>query len=340
MDPLSDVLRAVRLTGAVFFDVHATEPWVAETPPGAAIVRSIFPDAEHLIPYHVVTRGCCWGGLVGGEPLVLSAGDIIVFPRGDAHVMSSAPGMRREADLSLYPSVRGGPLPFMLSMGPAGPDPTRLVCGFLGCDAGPFNPLLAALPPVIRVSEEAGGAIGAFVAFAVAESKEPRIGADVVLGRLSELMFVDVVRRYLETLPADHADWLAALRDTFVGRALAALHGSPSRAWSLEALAREVGLSRSALAERFTQFVGAPPMLYLTNWRMQLAASQLLNGTDSVAAIADRVGYESEASFSRAFKRAVGRPPSEWRKRRATPIHSARKASSAGGSLAARRARR
>lgn len=316
MDALSDVLRAVRLTGAVFFDVYASEPWVAETPPGESIVRSIFTEAEHLIPYHVVTRGSCWGGLVGEEPLRLSAGDVIVFPRGSAHVMSSAPGMRGRPDVSLYPSVRGGPLPFMLSFGPAGPDPARIVCGFLGCDCRPFNPLLAVLPPVIRVGDGAGGAIGAFAALAVAESKTPRIGAEAVLGRLSELMFVDVVRSYLETLPPNHADWLAALREPFVGRALAALHDSPARDWSIEALAREVGLSRSALAERFTQFVGEPPMCYLTHWRMQLAANQLLNGTDSVATIADQVGYESEAAFSRAFKRAVGLPPGEWRKKR------------------------
>ena len=151
---------------------------------------------------------------------------------------------------------------------------------------------------------------------ALAESKAPRPGGESVLGRLSELMFVDVVRRYLESLPADRADWLAALREPFVGRALAALHRSPARDWTLEALAHDVGLSRSALAERFTQFVGHPPMQYLTNWRMQLAANYLRSGTDSVAEIADRVGYESEAAFSRAFKKAVGTPPSQWRRQR------------------------
>ena len=152
--------------------------------------------------------------------------------------------------------------------------------------------------------------------FAVAESKEPRIGGECVLGRLSELMFVDVVRRYLESLPAERTGWLAGLRDPFVGRALTALHGSPARDWTLESLAREVGLSRSALAERFTEFVGQPPMQYLANWRMQLAANHLLTGTDNVAEIAERVGYESEAAFSRAFKKTVGVPPSQWRKHR------------------------
>lgn len=316
MDALSDVLRAVRLTGAIFFDIHASEPWVAETPAGRLIVSKIFPDAEHLIPFHVVTQGSCWGSVLDEPPVHLSAGDIIVFPHGDAHTMSSAPGMRGTPDLALYRRPSDGQLPFSMSMGHTQLDPSHIVCGYLGCDARPFNPLLNALPRVIHVNDRAGGAIGAFVQFAIAEAKERRPGGEVVLGRLSELMFVDVVRRYLETLAPDRTSWLAALREPFVGRALTALHRSPARAWTLELLAHEVGLSRSALVERFTEFVGHPPMQYLSNWRMQLAANHLLAGTDSVAEIAERVGYESDAAFSRAFKKAVGKAPSEWRKTR------------------------
>ena len=152
--------------------------------------------------------------------------------------------------------------------------------------------------------------------FAVAESRERRPGGESVLGRLSELMFVDVVRQYLATLPEDRTNWLAGLREPFVGRAIEALHRSPARHWTLESLAREVGLSRSALAERFADFVGQPPMQYLASWRMQIAASQLQSTTDTVAEIAARVGYESEAAFSRAFKKTVGKAPSDWRKRR------------------------
>jgi AraC-like DNA-binding protein len=316
MDALSDVLRAVRLTGAVFFDVEASEPWVAETPPGPSIVRSIFPGADHLMSYHVVTQGSCWACPLDGEPVELKAGDVVVFPHGDAHAMCSAPGMRDEPDMERFRHPGNGQLPFTLSVGGSMTRPSHLVCGFLGCDAGPFNPLLAALPPVIRVSDSEGGAIGAFVQFAVNETKQHRIGGDIVLGRLSELMFVDVVRRYLESLPADRTGWLAGLRDQFVGRALTALHREPSHAWTLESLAREVGLSRSALAERFVQFVGQPPMQYLANWRMQLASTMLLAGQDGIAEIAGRVGYESEAAFSRAFKKAVGTPPSQWRRHR------------------------
>ena len=319
MDALSDVLRAVRLSGAVFFDVNASEPWVAEAPPGDAIVGAIFPGAEHLISYHVVTHGTCWGAIVGEPPVQLTAGDVIVFPHSDAHVMSSAPGMRGTPDIARYRPPSDGQLPFTITMGDTRPDPAQFVCGFLGCDARPFNPLLAALPRVIVVSDRnagPGGALGAFVQFAVAESRQPRMGGECVLGHLSELMFVDVVRRYLETLPPGRTDWLSALREEFVGRAIAALHRNPARAWTLESLAREVGLSRSALAERFTHFVGQPPMQYLANWRMQLAATQLVSGSDSVATIGERVGYESEAAFSRAFKKATGVAPGTWRKHR------------------------
>jgi len=332
---LSDVLRAVRLSGAVFFDIHAAEPWVAETPLGRTVVHAMFPGSEHMICYHVLLEGTCWAIVEGESPVQLLTGDVIVFPHGDTHVLTSTPGMRKKPNLAMYRRPAEGQLPFTISMGPMPPDANaratatgetgaepaqpsgpqaRFVCGFLGCDARPFNPLLTALPRVIRVSDDSNGTLAAYVRFALAESKMPRIGGDSVLGRLSELMFLHVVRRYLEGLPADKTDWLAGLRDEPIGRALAALHRSPARAWTLQSLAREAGISRSVLAERFTQFVGHPPIEYLTSWRMQLAANQLRSSTESVAEVANRVGYESEAAFSRAFKKAVGAPPSEWRR--------------------------
>jgi len=317
MDALSDVLRAVRLTGALFFDVQCSEPWVAETPEGKTIVGAMFPasGAEHLICYHVITQGTCWACVGDDPPIALKAGDIIMLPHGDTHVLCSTVGMRKSPNMSMYRWPDDGQLPINISVGESG-EPAHFVCGFLGCDARPYNPLLSALPRVIRVNDRSGGAIATFINFALAESKSPRIGGGAVLGHLSELMFVDAVRRYLETLPDDRTDWLAGLRDPFVGRALTTLHRYPAREWTLESLAREVGLSRSALAERFTEFVGKPPMQYLANWRMQLAANHLTSGLESVAVIANRVGYESEAAFSRAFKKAVGTPPSEWRKNR------------------------
>jgi AraC-like DNA-binding protein len=314
MDALSDVLRAVRLSGAIFFDIRASEPWLAETPAGPSIVGRMFPGAEHLICYHVMIEGSCWGTVRDRPPVRLETGDVIMVPHGDAHVIGSAPGLRGVAEVDRYRHPDEGQLPFKLSMGMPGGAPARFICGFLGCDARPFNPLLAALPSVIHVGEGTGGSLAALVQLAAEESKKARPGGEVVLGHLSELMFVDVVRRYIESLPADSTGWLSGLRDPFIGRALTALHRNPSQAWTLESLAHEVGLSRSVLAERFTKFVGQPAMQYLTNWRMQLAARLLTGSLDSVAEIAAKVGYESEAAFSRAFKKAVGEPPGQWRK--------------------------
>jgi AraC-like DNA-binding protein len=314
-DVLSDVLRAVRLTGAVYFDFEMSSPWVAETPPHDLAAR-VMPDAERVIHYHLVARGSCWGNVVGQEPIRLSAGDLIVFPQGDAHVLSSAPGMRATPNLARFARPTT-PLPLLYELGGGGPDRTRLVCGFLGCDERPFNPLLSALPTVIHLSTAgplaAPGWLGTLHDVAVAESGRARAGGENVLARLSELMFVEVIRRYLETLPPAQTGWLAGLRDPVVGQALAALHGRAREAWTVESLARLVGLSRSVLAERFTEMVGQPPMQYLALWRMQLASRLILEG-GTVAAVAEAVGYESEAAFSRAFKKLVGRAPATWRR--------------------------
>jgi AraC-like DNA-binding protein len=244
----------------------------------------------------------------------LTGGDIVVIPHGDSHVLASSPDLRRAPDMSMYRRPKDGRLPFRITMGESSDNPAQIVCGFLGCDVRPYNPLLGALPRLIRVSDRPGGSLASYVQFALAESKSPRIGGEGVLSRLSELMFVDVVRRYLETLPDNQTNWLAGLRDPLVGRALAALHRNAARDWTIESLARTIGLSRSALAERFTQFVGQPPMQYLLHWRMQLATNQLRSSADSVAVIANCVGYNSEAAFSRAFRKTVGIAPSLWRK--------------------------
>jgi AraC-like DNA-binding protein len=326
IDPVSDVLRAVRLTGAVFFHVDATSPWVIEVPDASALAAVTFPRAQHVVSYHVVTRGACSGALLDGlAPARLEAGDVLVFPHGDPYVMSIAPGMRGGPDraevLAFMAEMAAGRLPFRVAEGGGGPEALGLVCGFLGCDARPFNPLLAALPRLLHVRRAftAGDPLGRLIDFALAESQERRAGSECVRLRLSELMFVEVVRRHLAALPAGQRGWLAGLRDPAVGRALARLHERPGEAWTLEMLAKEVGLSRSALAERFTHFVGDPPMQYLTRWRMQAAARLLADGRAKVAAVALQVGYDSEAAFSRAFKRAAGVPPAAWRDRHAAP---------------------
>ncbi|WP_018185197.1 AraC family transcriptional regulator [Kaistia granuli] len=319
-DVLSDVLSAVHLTGAVFFDVSARAPWVAEAPPSQRIARDVAPGSQHTIEYHVVTRGSCWISIVDRgdfEPVELGEGDIAVMPHGDPHALSSRPGMRAEPEWSIFQRPQDANLlPFRLNTGGDGPADTHLVCGFFSCDARPFNPLLASLPRFMRLGRTANtpeGLLDQFIRLATAEAGNKRAGSQSILNRLSELMFVEVVRQHMDQLGGDHTGWLAGLRDPLVGRALAQLHAHPARAWTLEDLASEAGASRSALAERFAQLVGYPPIQYLTQWRMQIAARRLTDRGVKVAAVAQEIGYDSEAAFSRAFKKFVGQSPSEWR---------------------------
>jgi AraC-like DNA-binding protein len=321
-DTLSEVLRTVRLTGALFFLVDAGAPWVSEVPDAAEFAPLVLPGVDQLVSYHIVAKGPCWGGLRGQPPVRLDTGDILLIPHGDAYAMASAPELRApndpEAAMAFFRDMMSGELgPFVIEGG-AGAR-TRLVCGFLGCDVRPFNPLLASLPALVHLRRppgEVGDRLDPLIEFALAESRERRSGGQCVLLRLSELMFVEVVRRYVAALPPRQAGWLAGLRDVDVGRALGLLHAQPARPWTLDGLAREAGLSRSTLAERFTQLVGQPPMHYLAQWRMQLAARRLTDGAAKVHAVALEVGYDSEAAFSRAFKKIVGASPAAWRRAR------------------------
>lgn len=320
IDTLSEVLRVVRLEGAVFFDVDASAPWVAETPSAREIGPHIMPGVEHVIEYHVVTSGNCWGGIVDEEPIRLTTGDVIVFPQGDAHVLSSAPGMRGLPDIDWVQVGQASRLPLAIKTDGGGDERTGLVCGFLGCDARPFNPLLSTLPRVIHLARgAAGNVIEQLIQLSLAETMAKGEGATCALSRLSELLFVEVVRRYLSTLPPEGTGWLAGLRDDAIGRTLAKLHERPEYAWTLPELAREVAISRTVLVERFTQLVGMPPMQYLTRWRMQLAASMLSSTTLNLAEIAGRVGYGSETALSHAFKRMVGVAPADWRRDKRRP---------------------
>lgn len=325
-DTLSDVLRTVRLRGAVFYYVSHRERWAAEAPPAREIAAAVMPGADHVIEYHLVARGNGWAAVSGVNPVRLAAGDIVMFPQGDAHVMSSAPGLppkRIEADWVFATRDHPKPIPIAFHFGveqPGASTPvehadTVLVCGFIGCDLRPFNPLIAALPRLLHIpAAQAGDWLGRVIDQAAAESSSPGPGSDAMLARISEIVFVDAVRRYVDSLPEPAQGWLAGLRDRFVGHALALLHEMPAAPWTLDELGRQVGLSRSALHERFVQFIGAPPMQYLTRWRMQLASNLLRSTNTNVASIALEVGYDSEAAFARAFKRAVGLPPAAWRK--------------------------
>jgi AraC-like DNA-binding protein len=330
-DVLSDLLKTVRLTGAVFFDVVAKSPWVAEQPDSKLVLPKVLPNADHLISYHVVTQGRCYATMLGEEPIEVEAGEVIVFTRGDPHMLSSSPGMRADpANPDVLDAAVAGPLPVFVNYGAEGPVAAKFVCGFLACDARPFNPLLENLPAVIKASNAKDGGEGwlsQFIRAAVVESANKRAGGEGILAKLSELMFIEVVRRHLESLPPDQAGWLAGLRDSFVGKSLSLMHARPAHDWTIEELAKQVGLSRSVFAERFTDLVGTPPLQYLAKWRMQIALGILDGSNANVASIAARVGYESEAAFSRAFKKMMGVPPSVWRQRGTLRPAAAREAS-------------
>lgn len=329
-DLLSDVLRSVRLRGALYFHVNGSRDWVAEAPPSREIAAAVMPGAEHVIEFHAVIAGSGWGAVVGGEPVRLEAGDVVLFPHGNPHVISSAPGMRAPANPEGYFARRDQPRPFLLHLDaheirfgrlPDDPAGTVLVCGFLGCDLRPFNPLITALPQLLHLRSGSGQDWALqCMRQAASEASHPCPGGNAMLERLSEMLFIDAVRHYLNTLPEESRGWLAGLRDRYVGNALALMHAAPAEPWNVAELGRRVGLSRSAFHERFAEMIGQTPMQYLTQWRMQAGAALLRDTGTTVLNVAQEVGYESEASFSRAFKRSMGVPPASWRRQaRAEP---------------------
>jgi AraC-like DNA-binding protein len=315
MDALSDVLRVVRLTGGVFLDARFTAPWSVAGRVEPEEIRAFIERPSHVIGFHYLVSGRMIARVAGGDAIEVKAGEIVLTPRNDHHILASA------ANLAPIPAavvVGDGAGISQIAHGGGG-DETRMVCGYLGSDCRD-NPVVASLPPLLKLNVGAtpGGAwIAQSFAFAAQQLAEGAVGASTVISKLSELMFVEAVRRHVETLPPEQTGWLAGLRDPAVGKALALMHTEPARDWTAEGLADAVNLSRSAFAERFTCLLGQPPMRYLTNWRMQLAAHKLRENRETVSQIAFDVGYESEASFTRAFRREMGAPPATWRKQTA-----------------------
>ncbi|MCC6848379.1 MAG: AraC family transcriptional regulator [Deltaproteobacteria bacterium] len=313
MDVVSDVLRAVRFSGLVIFQTELTAPWGLAVPPAATLAGVFGLGTRRLIPLHAVAKGRGVSVLDGVE--ALAEGDVVMYPHGDAHVLAS--------DATVMPTPVGGLLPpltpesLTVVRHGGGGALTRVVCGFIHCDEAVFNPLAVSLPKVLcgRGNGGAGAtSLAGLLQLVLSEAATPRAGTTTILTRLTELMFVEVLRTYMEALPAEQTGWFAGLRDPFVGRALQRLHAEPARDWSVEELGRAVGLSRSALVDRFHALVGQPPMSYLTHWRIQLATRLLCDSHASVATIGEQVGYASEAAFSRAFRRVVGKPPAAWRR--------------------------
>jgi AraC-like DNA-binding protein len=323
IDPLSDVLRTVQLTGALFFIVEASEPWGVEVPPVAEYASIVLPGAQHVVSYHIILEGEGWLVMPDGVRVRFAAGDVLLIAHGDPHFLLSAPDQPPEFDapatVAFLGEMAAGRLPFVIEEGAGGAARTRYVCGYLGCDMRPFNPLLAALPRLLHVRRQNDGEpdlLTRLVDLTLEEAQRERAGGEGLRLRLSELLFVEVLRRHLASGAANGTGWLGGLADPAIGRALGLLHGEPQRNWTLDALAKDAGVSRTVLAARFARLVGCPPMQYLTLWRMQLAARRLAGRSMTVAAVAHSVGYESEAAFSRSFKKLVGVPPGDWRRGR------------------------
>jgi AraC-like DNA-binding protein len=317
MDALSDVLRVAHLTGGVFLHAEFFAPWCMAARVAPEHCAPVLGPASHLILYHYVIEGELDLRVEGedGETLALAAGEVVLLPRNDLHVMGSDLNLPPAMGSDIIQPPRNGGL-FSIRHGGDGAR-TRMVCGFLGCDSAEGNPVISALPPAFKLDLERGAGaewIQSTFQYAAEEVAAGRPGSETVLAKLSELLFVEAVRRYAETLPEGRTGWLAGLRDTHVARALALIHRDITRPWTVDELGREVGLSRSALADRFIGLIGMPPIQYVANWRMQVATQKLRNTSASLAQVADMVGYESEAAFSRAFKKAVGTAPATWRR--------------------------
>ena len=333
MDVLSDVLRVVRLSGAVFFTADFSSPWAIESPIPDMLAAAVMPQAECVVLFHILVEGQCEVACQGHPLTTMESGDVVVFPRGDQHTMRSH-GATAPTPLSSIFTPGEHDEPPQLAYGGGGRT-SRFVCGYLNCDQR-FSPLVEGLPTMLLVrSRDDYSAIeavdtrgsrptavpqgsstwlGTTLKFTISEARAARPGNAAMLGRLTELMFVEILREYMHRLPADRGGWFAAVNDPCVGKALRLLHTNPVHDWTVDELAREAAVSRSVLAQRFTDLVGEAPMRYLANWRMQLAKQMMRDGASNIQEVATRVGYDSEAAFNRAFKRATGSPPATWRR--------------------------
>ena len=303
MDVLSDILDSVHLSGVLLGRAEFSSPWGASSEGISAPV------------FHIILSGNGFITLEGGEPIPLGTGDLIMMPHGHTHWLQSDPSapIVKFTDLMVDKPLRK---PEVMRSGGDGAV-TAIACGQLTFDRGEMHPLLAQLPPLIHIR---GGGTDAHEWLETtsrlisSEIRANRIGTSALFDRLGGVLFIQVIRSYVESLPADRAGWLGALRDPRIGGALELIHDAPAHAWSIGELACEVGMSRSAFAGRFKSLVGETPMQYLTRWRMHRAAHYLRTEGLGVHEVAARVGYESSATFSKAFKRYSGAAPAAYRR--------------------------
>jgi AraC-like DNA-binding protein len=323
MDALSEILHAVKLEGAIFYNAELTAPWGVRSPRSCEVAAFLKKGPRHLIIYHLLTGGRARTNVEHGTQTVeLVPGDIVVYPHGDAHFLSNGSPSRFVDNGQHLKEVFSRGLGVFRDGG--GGETTSLVCGYMVCDQELCKFFLGGLPPVFKVNirnDAAGHWLEDSIKFSAGEAGANRAGSDAVLTRLSEALFVETLRRYMAELAPERTGWLAGARDPAVGAALAHLHRAPEHPWTIASLADEVGVSRSVLAERFRHYLGEPPITYLARWRLQLGARLLTSTSFSVARISGDVGYESEPAFNRAFKREFGTPPARFR----TQARSARR---------------
>ena len=315
MDAFSEILRGVALKGALFFSAEFSAPWGFSSPPSTTLAPVLAPGALHLVIYHFLIEGSGFVVVEDGSRIRLEAGDVIVLPHGNAHRMGSAEGVREKETSAMMGKLQTRDLKTMQAGG--GGDVARFVCGYMACDPLLSRPVLSSLPSAFKVNlraDRSGQWLENSILHLVEEAGSDSAGSEAMLAKLSEVLFVDTLRRYIAGLPEQEVGWLAAARDPMVGKSLTLLHRKAGHPWTIAELAKEVGLSRSALVERFTRYLSEPPIAYLMRWRLQLAARALSSTSRSVFEIACDVGYESEAAFSRAFKREFGLPPSRYRR--------------------------
>ncbi len=315
MDAFSDILSSVKLSGAVFFTGEFSEPWGFSTPASKVMAAKVAPQAVHLLLYHLLLEGGAVVEMEDGQTVPLAPGEVVVFPHGDPHHMSSGRHARPPfPNYGIAPKIQSRDLSPLRAGG--GGAVSRFVCGYMTCDPHLSRPILSGLPQVFKVNVRAdasGHWLETSILHLVEEAASGRVGSEAMLAKLSEALFVDTLRRYVDSLPDHHSGWLAGARDPIVGKSLALLHGRVAHPWTIADLADEVGISRSALVERFSRYLAEPPMAYLTRWRLQLAAESLEKTSRGVAEIAAEIGYQSEAAFSRAFRREFGQPPGRYR---------------------------
>ena len=315
MEVLSEVLKAVKLNGAMFYNAEFSAPWCARSVDAHTVTSYLSPNSQHVIIFHLLTEGCGYAHVEGdNRPLRLNAGDILIVPHGDRHILGNGP--------PVMPMDRSQVLEQVLSQGlkvsrmGGGGETTKFICGYMSCEPHLSEVFLGGLPPILKVSIR-DGASGQWlensIRYSVDNVDASGPGGEAVLAKLSEVLFVETLRRYIAKLPTEQTGWLAGVRDPEVGKALALLHRKPAHPWTIAGLANEVGTSRSVLAERFQRYLSKTPIGYLTRWRLQLGAQMLKSTSHSVAQIAAEVGYESEPSFNRAFKRAFTLPPARFR---------------------------